>query len=297
MDMNVQAGDRPTRPAPRMGGEELHPRRISIATLVVIFLAIIATCMLVAMGWFNYHFEVVKEREKLRQILVQKADQLKEGLSLPLWNFDYPQVGKILDSAMQDRNLYGVNVKQIDPVNAQEFVTYARIRDAQWHVVPTELEIPPEALQVEERTIMAMGEPIGRVKVFLTTRFLDQEMRLRMSNTIGLTLVFDLLLIASLYFLLWKVVLKPLRAIERYATAVRVSWGTGKPAPIDRGDGHPAPVPFESTAGEGDHPHRGDRLRTPGYLLEGCQRQVPWMQQGIRQDDRFRDSRECRRQA
>ena len=221
--MSAEPGNDPVLPFSRVGRGRLRAGRISvsIATRVVIFLVLIATCMLVAMAWFNYHEESQEERAKLQQGLVMAADQLSSGLSLPLWNFDYSQVGKILDSSMQDRNLHGVIVKQVDPTDARNFVTYARVRDAQWRSVPTAGEIPSEGTRMEERTIMAMGEPIGRVQIFLTTRFLDQELRRRMLNAIGLTLVFDMLLIISLYTVLWKVVLKPLQAIERYATAVK----------------------------------------------------------------------------
>jgi PAS domain S-box-containing protein len=234
--MDVQAGDRSALPFPSVGGERSHRNRFSVATLVVIFLAIIATCMLVGMAWFIYHQESTEERAKLQRSLVTDADQLNAGLSLPMWNFDYSQVGKILDSAMQDRNLYGVIVKQADPTNAHDYMTYARVRDAQWRAVPTEFEIAQAGLWSEERTIKAMGEPIGRVQVLLTTKFLDQELRRRMIDAAWLTLVFDLMLIASLYFLLWKVVLNPLRTIERYATAVRA--GGEVPAGARTGEFH-----------------------------------------------------------
>jgi hypothetical protein len=219
--MKLPTGDRSTPPSPGVGGEGRLRRQTSIATLVVIFLVIIATCMLVGMGWSSYHEESLKERAKLQQSLVTEADQLSAGLSLPLWNFDYSQVGKILDSAMHDRSVYGVIVEQVDPADTQEFMTYARIRDPQWRSIPTEFDIPIEGFQVEERTITAMGEPIGRVRILLTTRFLEQELRQRLVKSIAQTLVFDLLLIASLYLLLWNVVLKPLRTLERYATAVK----------------------------------------------------------------------------
>jgi len=233
--MDVQAGD---RTAPPLGEERLRSdrNRLSIATLLVIFLVLVATCLLLGMMWFNFHQESRREREKLQQRLVTDADQLSAGLSLPLWNFDYSQVGKILDSAMQDRNVYGVIVQQMDPTDSEDFMTYARVRDAQWRPAPTEQEIPSLGLRVEERTIQSMGEPIGRLRIYLTTRFLDEELRQRMVYGVGLTLVFDLLLIAALYLVLWKVILKPLRTIERYATAV--SAGGGVPVGAREGAFH-----------------------------------------------------------
>jgi len=233
--MDVEAGD---RTAPPLGAGELRPgrNRLSVATIVVVFLVLTATCLLLAMMWFILHQDSIRERERLHQRLVTDADQLSAGLSLPLWNFDYSQVGKILESALQDQNVYGVIVQQVDPTDNKEFMTYARVRDARWNPVPTEQEIPSAGLQMEERTIRSMGEPIGRLRIYLTTRFLEEELRRRMIYGMGLTLAFELVLIAALYFVLWKAILKPLRTIERYATAV--SAGGGVPTGTQAGAFH-----------------------------------------------------------
>jgi len=208
---------------------------MSVAIRVVVLLALVATCLLVGMAWLNYQRESREERARLQRALVMDADQLSAGLSLPLWNFDHSQVAKILDGVMQDRNIQGVRVQQVDPSNPGGFVTYARVRDAQWRPVAATLDPPQEAgLWAEERAITAMGEPIGQVKVFLTPRFLDLEIRQRMVRAMGLALVFDLVLVASLYFLLWKAVLKPLRTLERYAAAVKAG---GSGAEGSRGGG------------------------------------------------------------
>ncbi|HWQ10009.1 MAG TPA: ATP-binding protein, partial [Holophaga sp.] len=126
---------------------------------------------------------------------------------------------------MQDRNLFGVVVRLSDPANPNRFVTFGRVRDPGWRVLPTELDIRPEGLPAEERTVMAMGEPIGTLKLYLSTRFLEAELRRRLVEATVQTLGFDLLLIVSLYILLRKIVLKPLQDIERYATAVRLKGG------------------------------------------------------------------------
>ncbi len=226
--MHMQAGDGSLSLSPRPGEGSSRLQGMSVATRVVVLLALVATCLLVGMAWLNYQEESLKERAKLQRDLVIDADQLSAGLSLPLWNFDHSQVAKILDGVMQDRNIQGVRVQQVDPGNPGGFVTYARVRDAQWLPVPAASDPPQEAgLWAEERAITAMGEPIGQVKVFLTTRFLDLEIRQRMVRAIGLALLFDLVLVTSLYFLLWKAVLKPLWTLERYAAAVKAG-GSGE---------------------------------------------------------------------
>jgi hypothetical protein len=230
--MHTKAGDRTAGLFLLAGkdGKYSAKRGLSVATRVVFFLAVVATCLLVGAAWFGAYEMRSSENAKLRQLLVAETDQLSAGLSLPLWNFDDSQVRKILDSEMRDRNLIGVVVKQLDPKTARYSITYARTRDPQWRSVPATSDIPTDGLWVEERSITAMGEPIGSVKLLATNKFLEQELHRRMLQAAGLTLLSDLLLIASLYYVLWKLVLKPLRSIERYATAV--SSGRNIPAEV-----------------------------------------------------------------
>lgn len=192
-----------------------------MAVLVSVALVLMVTALLVGLGLFNHVQEREEERVKLNQGIATSADQLAAGLSLPLWNFDYSQVAKILDSSMRDHNVCGVIVTQADPANPGHTVTYLRSRDVQWRVVSQEPDASAPDLLMQEREIVAMGEPIGRLKILVTTRFLDQELRERLVFTVLLSLVFDLLLIVSLYLLLWWLVLQPLRTIERFALAVK----------------------------------------------------------------------------
>jgi PAS domain S-box-containing protein len=227
--------------------EHMDPRRAvlrpdtglrgSVATRVIAFLVVLATCMLLGMEWFDFHRESEEEHIKLRSSLSANAERLSTALSLPLWNFDASQVGKILDSTMQDNYVLAVMVHQADPASPGSQITLARKRDNLWHSVPTSEGIPAEGSLVEVRSITAMGQTIGQVVLCGTPRFLEEEMRERMVQTFFLTLAFDILLIASLYFLLWRTVLDPLRSIERYALAVR----EGQDA---------APVPVGSFHGE-----------------------------------------------
>ena len=222
-DMPIQPGGTPVPPQALTEGEGLRglKTRLSIATFVILSLVFVATLLLVGMALFNNVQESARGREKLKRETVTNVDQLAAGLSLPLWNFDYSQVAKILDSAMQDENAHGLVVTQSDPANAGNVVTYVRARGPAWQVVAKDPDASGAGLLTEERQITAMGEPIGSVKLIVTTKFLEQEMRQRLTSAIVLSLLIDLLLIVSLYLLLWRVVLKPLRSIERYALAVK----------------------------------------------------------------------------
>ena len=94
---------------------------------------------------------------------------------------------------MQDQNVYGVIVQQVDPSGhpgLHDLRQGARCPVAfRAHGAG---DLRPQDLQMEERTIRSMGEPIGRLRIYLTTRFLEEELRQRMVYGMGLTLAFDL---------------------------------------------------------------------------------------------------------
>ena len=218
---------------PAAGGPRFQHKRLSVAVLLIFALVVVATLLLVGMGLFTHYQDREQERAKLSQQIVTDVDQLAAGLSLPLWNFDYSQVAKILDSSMQDRNVCGIIVTQADPANPDRSVTYLRARDAKWRVLEAKPDESSSGLLSQERDIVAMGEPIGRLKMLVTTRFMDQELQNRLAFTLLLSIVFDLLLIVSVYLLLWQLILRPLRSIERFALAVKA----GGPEPEGAGVG------------------------------------------------------------
>jgi signal transduction histidine kinase len=64
------------------------------------------------------------------------------------------------------------------------------------------------------------GEPIGSVSVYATQRFVARALRRWVADRVLTVVLVDAVLVASLVLLLWRLVLKPLQTLERYAEAV-----------------------------------------------------------------------------
>jgi hypothetical protein len=126
-------------------------RRTSVAAVAAVFLAVVALAVFAAVGL---------------------ADQAAVGLSLPLWGYDTPQIKRYSESLMLDRRVGVVVVWANDP----ERLLHVLARDAQWQVKAV-IELPAASgLIPEEREIAVLGQAIGRVTVFATTRFLEDEL-------------------------------------------------------------------------------------------------------------------------
>lgn len=191
-------------------------RRLSIAGIVIISLVVVSTLFLISLGGIYYKTEKDQQWQKLRDDLAMKTDQLSAGVTLAAWNINHLQIEAIMESVMQEVSIYGIEVK----ISAEESVVHARTRNTKWEIIVTESVLPGERLLVEERPISFSGEEIGTVKIFVTPMYIEKKLRENLNSTIFIVISFNLLLILSLYLLLWRTVLGPLKLIDRYAGKV-----------------------------------------------------------------------------
>ena len=205
------------------------PRSISIATLLSLALTTVVTVLLGVFGALTYAYERDERRADLDSALNVSVDQLATGLALPLWNLDDKHVQAILMSGMSHREIYAI-------VASSSGKTYRLGRDADW--TPSWLGAEPadSGLLSQQRTIAHGGDAIGRVRVLASTRFLEDELQER-RHSITLTIAgLGLAMVVSLYLLLWQWVVKPLRAVERFASSVQAGGAEGQvPAAAPQG--------------------------------------------------------------
>ncbi|AZZ36758.1 hypothetical protein CIK05_08125 [Bdellovibrio sp. qaytius] len=181
-----------------------------VSTLLVVTV----TLALGVFGFLNYT-EIRNNRiDNLKANLSIQTSQLSIALALPGWNLDNFGVERIIDSFLLDRNISAVVADVGDKEKS------IRVRDSNWQVV-TSKTIPILINDfTEEKSIIFKNEKIGSVQVYVTPKFIQQELLSIVIRIVFFTLVLDLLLVLLLYFLLSRNVLKPLTEIERYAVAV-----------------------------------------------------------------------------
>jgi PAS domain S-box-containing protein len=187
----------------------------SVALRVIISLVTAITLLLSAMGVVGYRSYSQQLWQGLHNRLDTRANQLVVSIAQAAWNLDHEQIRKIMDSEMRDRVLHGVVIKAGDR-------THALARNAQGDVReihPAEWDVSD--LLVANRDIVLSHETIGSLSLYVTPRFLHQRLNDTFWILVGSILVLDLLLILSLYWLLWRLVLRPLKLIESYAAVIR----------------------------------------------------------------------------
>jgi PAS domain S-box-containing protein len=189
---------------------------VSIALLVSVALTAVVTAVLAAFAVSFYLSEKEQRWDQLRQGLATCADELASAVALPVWNFDEAQIITIMKSGLSNR---GLHASMVAPAGAHH--PYILQRNDAGQLVSS-LMAPQEAdLLVEKRDMMVEGQSIGVITLYASPAPLLAELRQRSVAIAGMIVVLDLALVAGLYLLLWHVMLKPVRAIGRYAVLVQ----------------------------------------------------------------------------
>jgi len=198
-------------------------RRLPVMFVVAATLVTVTTLVLGAVGAANYIWRSRDEYVRLRRVTSAQANELAVALALPVWNIDRAQIEKILDSQT------GAPLVEAVVVNAAGN-RHARERDAQRKLVPTTAGLHTEGLLVERRQIVFDGQTIGSMVLYTTPRFVKETMRKSLLATLLVILITDVILVLSIYWVLYRAVLRPLVEIERFAAAVSAGGAGSVPS-------------------------------------------------------------------
>ena len=188
-------------------------RRRPLAAVVAATLVAVTTVLLGTYSILSYRADAKRQRDALRGLTVVQADELSVALALPLWNIDRAQIDKVIEAMARPKSVYGISVH-----TAGE--SYGRVRNAKWKYVPWDGKSAAEGMLVEERSIVFGDNEIGTVRILVTTKYLQKDLRASLIRIFGTIVGVDVLLVLCTYFVLWLAVVRPLTEIEKYAVAV-----------------------------------------------------------------------------
>lgn len=189
-------------------------RRAPLATIVAATLVAVTTLLLVPLSVMSYRSNEKQQWDSLRGLTTVHANGLSAALALPVWNIDREQIEKVIEAMAKPNSVYGIRVSAAGDV-------HGRVRDDDWRLVHWKDQAIPSDLLIEERAILFSGNRIGTVRLMVTPKFVQRDLRASLVRIVTAIVAVDLLLILCTYFLLWRIVLGPLVKIERYAMAVR----------------------------------------------------------------------------
>lgn len=192
------------------------PRKVnkSIALHLILTLVSVVTVLLSIISVTGYTYYKNRKLDDLNLELQLNADKLAQGIALAVWNFDNNQIQKIMESMMKDQSVYSVSVSTGEKNDIL-------VRDNSWGVVKSDqVDIDGNNIISAKRTIYFQEERLGTLTLYVTKHFLKIDLSRTRNLLVISVLLFDVILILSLYALIWQSVLRPLKIIERFAVDV-----------------------------------------------------------------------------
>ena len=187
--------------------------RASIATTVIVIIVVTVSLVLGAVGTVAYRYYSQQKRGDFANTLNLEADQIAIGLAPAAWNLEYPQVSKLMESQMRDGHYAGIVVD----LETKRFIV---ARDDRGEVHNRDEEFPTAGLILTQRPIVFSDQKVGQVRLYATPDRLEAELGNAFAFLAISLLLLDAILTLGLYLSLQRLILQPLRRVERYADAV-----------------------------------------------------------------------------
>ncbi|MDO9527583.1 MAG: HAMP domain-containing sensor histidine kinase [Syntrophales bacterium] len=196
-----------------MGKEDMAPKALRNKSLrnsiqATITLIIILTVTVIFAGFAFYEYFVTstdmnKDFENLAEYIV---NQQSKSLSLPLWYLDTEAVKDVMSSAMIEKQVHAVLIRD------ESGILYGEMRDNNLNIIKTSKEISGE-YYVKEKEISKNDEKLGTVEVYLTPEFMQEKLYDTTVRMIIAILILNISLVSVLLFSIRKSVTLPVRYI------------------------------------------------------------------------------------
>jgi PAS domain S-box-containing protein len=203
-----------------------RPRNISLAALVAGTLATVMTIVLGTYSFISYRIDANRQRKDLEDLMKLQIHETAVALALPVWNIDRPQIDRVVEAMAKPKSIHALSV-----TFAGETRGVIRGSDLERTYLPWDGKSAPAGLLVKEAPVTSPGteKEIGSVRILVTPQFLNEDLDKAKVSIITPIVGINVVLIACIYFMLWRAVVRPLMSIERFA--VSVSHGGHDPMP------------------------------------------------------------------
>ncbi len=164
----------------------------SIRTRLILIL--ILTNTIIFAGFISFHYLIAKHdmSRKVAALAEFIADQLSESLKMPLWYVDEALLENMLNPAMHEKQVYAIFVRDVYGGFS------GKTRDNNWNVIKAVDNISGTYC-VRSRDVFMKSEKLGEVEVFLTYKFMQEELH----DSIMKMIISLVILNVSLFFTLY----------------------------------------------------------------------------------------------
>ena len=190
----------------------------TIRAKLIAVIILTTTIILGVTGYFAYRYIEDAERAELTSLAEVSAARLSKHLVIPMWNVDREQVSELLEAEMQEQRVAAIVVRDED----QSTLFAAKDRNDDGEVVESIGSISGNYTSVD-REILNGDKNIGIVSIFVTPKFLQNELRQFRQGVIATLIILNVVIFIIMMLVLGRVLINPLGKLA--AGAERISRG------------------------------------------------------------------------
>ena len=190
----------------------LH-HRFTIQKKMTALIIVITTVILSGFAIFDYYATKTKLTKELISLSEATAARLSGNLVKPLWDVDEEEVGSVLETEMMEKRIYALVVTE----GNGKIIFAGRKRDKNWGVVAAKDHDNGNYI-FKAVDIIRDNDKIGSIKVYLTSRFIHEDLKRSIMITALGVLFIDVALLISLFVGLQNVMVQPVNTISENLT-------------------------------------------------------------------------------
>lgn len=178
----------------------------SIRLKLTASLIAMVSVMFVAFQSYEYVVERQSAISELEAFSTHAAVRISENMIFPLWELDEDWVSNIIETEMQDKNIYALVISTPDGFFE------GRKRDDKWRMINAYDVIEGDYIS-RRREVVRNSEKIGVVDLYVSTKFVEQQFREIYFNNLIAIAVLVITITLLMMLALNKIVLLPLKDI------------------------------------------------------------------------------------
>lgn len=189
----------------------------SIQTTISAILILLTTIILLGFVLFNYFAAKSKMNEELKHFSEITSTRLSKYLVEPLWGVDEKQIEDSLNSEMMEKRIYAIIIFDRDTKR----VFMGKKRDSNWKLVATKGNITGKNIK-NRKKITRGKETIGDVEVYVTSKFMEEELYRSVVNLVITAIVLNIAIFLAIFITFRKIIIKPVMKLTDVAERMSV---------------------------------------------------------------------------
>jgi signal transduction histidine kinase/DNA-binding NarL/FixJ family response regulator len=184
--------------------------RRSILAKVSLIVVVTSTATLAGVGWWQYLTTQANLEKTLHQQAAMLAERLAVSFRKIVWDYDDEVARAVILSEMEEKSVWGILVCDEE----EKEVLYGGWRTEDGTPVLSPAPLTKGDFITREQLILRKDTPIGRVSVFLTRRYLSEELKNALWEITTRVILLDVVIVLVLTILIRLFLVRPLEKLR-----------------------------------------------------------------------------------